>query len=469
MARLRGVASASSPAGFLRAGAFGFAFDVAFVVGFAAVFDVAFVEVLVVDFAAGFVVAFAVVARRVVVVAADFFFVSGIVLLVPGRPSWHEASAPAAGTDGTTVPRRTTSAVTAKPTRPLPPDDAPLTVLGVESSCDETAAAVVRALPNDGGGEVLSDVVWSQVQEHAPYGGVVPEIASRAHLKAITPVMREAVDAAGGWGSIDAVAVTAGPGLVGALLVGVQAAKAAAWARGLPLVGVNHLAGHLLAPFLLREQAIGTRPRFPFVALLASGGHTALYRCDSPSEIRELGATRDDAAGEAFDKVAKLVGLGYPGGPVIDRLARDGDPTAITLPRPMRAKGNLEFSFSGLKTAVAQHVAAYGRPADDRAMADLAASVQAAIVETLVRKLMAAARREGVKHAVISGGVAANRGLRAEALKACEAAGIALHVPPARSCTDNAAMIAWAGAVALRGGRRDGAALEARASWPLGS
>ena len=456
MARLRGVASGSSPAGFLRAGAF-------------VVFELALAGALVDGFAVLFAAGFAVVFAAGFFVAGAFFFVSGIVLLVPGRPSWHEASAPAAGADGTTLPRRATSAVTANTTRPLPPDDAPLTVLGVESSCDETAAAVVRALPGDGGGEVLSDVVWSQVQEHAPYGGVVPEIASRAHLKAITPVMREAVTAAGGWEAIDAVAVTAGPGLVGALLVGVQAAKAVAWARGLPLVGVNHLAGHLLAPFLLREQAIGSRPQFPFVALLASGGHTALYRCDGPNEIRELGATRDDAAGEAFDKVAKLVGLGYPGGPVIDRLARDGDPTAIALPRPMRAKGNLEFSFSGLKTAVAQHVAAHGRPAGEKAMADLAASVQAAIVETLVRKLMAAVRREGVKHAVISGGVAANRGLRAEALRACEAAGVALHVPPARSCTDNAAMIAWAGAVALRGGRRDGAALEARASWPLGS
>ncbi len=349
--------------------------------------------------------------------------------------------------------------------RSLTDPDAPLSVLAIESSCDETAASVVRVEPD--GGHVLSDVVWSQVAEHAPYGGVVPEIASRAHLRAVVPVVREAVEAAGGWPAVDALAVTAGPGLVGALLVGVQCAKALAYAKGLPLVGVNHLAGHLLAPFLVRPQAIGSRPAFPFVALLASGGHTALYRADSPSEIRELGATRDDAAGEAFDKVAKLLGLGYPGGPVIDRLAASGDPDAVRFTQPMRGRDNLEFSFSGLKTAVSVHVAKHGVPAEGGALEDLAASVQKTIVENLVRKLMAAVRREGVSHAVISGGVAANRGLRAAALAACEAAGVALHVPPARSCTDNAAMIAYAGAVALRAGRRDGLELNARATWPV--
>jgi N6-L-threonylcarbamoyladenine synthase len=343
----------------------------------------------------------------------------------------------------------------------------PLTVLAVESSCDETAAAVVRDVA--GRAEVIADVVWSQVADHAPYGGVVPELASRAHLRAVTPVIREAVDAAGGWAALDAVAVTSGPGLVGALLVGVQAAKGIAWARGLPLVGVNHLAGHLLAPFLAREQAIGSTPGFPFVALLASGGHTALYRADGPDQIRELGATRDDAAGEAFDKVAKLLGLGYPGGPVVDRLAALGDPTAVKLPQPMRGRDNLDFSFSGLKTAVSVHVARHGVPAAGAGLEDLCASVQQTIVDNLVRKLLAACRREGVAHAVISGGVAANRGLRAAALRGCEAAGVALHVPPARSCTDNAAMIAYAGVVALRAGRRDGLDLNARATWPLGA
>ncbi len=341
----------------------------------------------------------------------------------------------------------------------------PLTVLAIESSCDETAAAVVRVTPDSA--RVLSDVVWSQIAEHAPYGGVVPEIASRAHLRAVVPVVREAVETAGGWDVIDAVAVTAGPGLVGALLVGVQTAKAIAFAKGLPLVGVNHLMGHLLAPFLDREQAIGSRPTFPFVALLASGGHTALYRCDSPAEVRELGATRDDAAGEAFDKVAKLVGLGYPGGPVIDRLAALGDPDAVKFTQPMRGRDNLEFSFSGLKTAVSVHVAKHGVPTEGRGLEDLAASVQKTIVDNLVRKLVSAARREGVSHAVISGGVAANRGLRAAALKACRDVGVELHVPPARSCTDNAAMIAYAGAVAFRAGRRDGLQLNARATWPV--
>ena len=345
---------------------------------------------------------------------------------------------------------------------PLPP---PRTVLGIESSCDETAAAVVR-LDDDGTGAVRSDVVATQIAEHAPYGGVVPEIASRAHLRVISRVITEAVATAGGWPAIDAVAVTSGPGLVGALLVGVQAAKAIAFARGLPIVGVNHLAGHLLAPFLARPQAIGSTPAFPFVALLASGGHTALYRADGPTSFRELGATRDDAAGEAFDKVAKLVGLGYPGGPVIDRLAAQGDPRAIALPRSMPGP-NLEFSFSGLKTAVSVHVQKHGVPAAGAGLEDLAASVQAAIVDTLVRKLMLAVKREGVSHAVLSGGVAANRGLREAALRACEAEGVALHVPPARSCTDNAAMIAYAGAVALRAGRRDDESLNARANWPV--
>ena len=341
------------------------------------------------------------------------------------------------------------------------------TVLGIESSCDETAAAVVHA-DLDGRAEVRSDIVATQIAEHAPYGGVVPEIASRAHLRAIGPVVRRAVDEAGGWDAIDAVAVTNGPGLVGALLVGVQAAKAIAYARKLPLVGVNHLSGHLLAPFLDRPLAIGDKPVFPFVALLASGGHTALYRADSALAIRELGSTRDDAAGEAFDKVAKLCGLGYPGGPEIDRLAASGNPEAVKLPRPLRQRASLEFSFSGLKTAVSTYVAKRGgAPTVGDGLEDLAASVQAAIVDTLVRKLMAAVAQEKVSHAVISGGVAANRGLRASARAACEKARVSLHVPPAKSCTDNAAMIAYAGAVRLLAGDRDPIELAVHANWPI--
>ena len=350
------------------------------------------------------------------------------------------------------------------PTRPLPSDDAPLTVLGIESSCDETAASVVRL--DRSGAWVLSDVIATQVAEHAPYGGVVPEIAARAHLRVISPVVREAVLAGGGWDSIDAVAVTAGPGLIGALLVGLQAGKAIALARGLPLVGVNHLVGHLLAPFTRVQGEEHAQPTFPFIALLASGGHTALYRCDDAATIRELGATRDDAAGEAFDKVAKMLGLGYPGGPVIDRLAAQGDPEAVTFPQAMRGR-SLEFSFSGLKTSVAQHLAKHGQPDSEQGLRDLAAGVQHAIVETLVRKLLLAAQLEGVPRVVLGGGVAANRGLRARAAEACARAGVTLVVPPTRACTDNAAMIAYAGAVSLRRGHLDGAALDARATWPV--
>ncbi|MBL8679296.1 MAG: tRNA (adenosine(37)-N6)-threonylcarbamoyltransferase complex transferase subunit TsaD [Myxococcales bacterium] len=341
-------------------------------------------------------------------------------------------------------------------------------VLGIESSCDETAASVVDVSDDLSRATVLSDVIATQIAVHAPYGGVVPELASRAHLRAISPVIKQAVDEAGGWSAVDALAVTQGPGLAGALLVGVQCAKAIALARSLPMVGVNHLQGHLLAAFLDREMVVGDKPAFPFVALVASGGHTALYRVDSPSAIRELGATRDDAAGEAFDKVAKLCGLGYPGGPVIDRLAQKGDPTKIPMPRPMRAKRSLEFSFSGLKTAVAQWVEVHGVPAEGAGLEDLAASVQAAIVDTLVRKLVAACEREGVLRAVLSGGVAANKTLREQTKRTCEKHGITAHVPPAKSCTDNAAMIAFAGATKLIAGERADLTMEVRTTWSPG-
>ncbi|MBI5515092.1 MAG: tRNA (adenosine(37)-N6)-threonylcarbamoyltransferase complex transferase subunit TsaD [Deltaproteobacteria bacterium] len=340
-----------------------------------------------------------------------------------------------------------------------------MTVLGIESSCDETAAAVVRVEPSRT--VVLSDVVASQVAEHAPYGGVVPELAARSHLRNIVPVVASAVREAGGWEVVQAVAPTMGPGLLGALLVGLQAAKAIALSRGLPCVGVHHLHGHLLAPFLDRPQAVGSRPGFPFVALLVSGGHTALYRVDAPTTARLLGSTRDDAAGEAFDKVARLLGLGYPGGPVIDRLAALGDPSGAPFTEPMKHTRSLEFSFSGLKTAVSVHVRKNGVPPPGAALEDLCAGVQRAIVESLVRKLLLAVAQEGVAHAVLSGGVAANRGLRDAARAACERVGVALHVPPPRSCTDNAAMIAYAGAMLLQAGRRDRWDLNARATFPL--
>ncbi|AUX20999.1 tRNA threonylcarbamoyladenosine modification protein TsaD [Sorangium cellulosum] len=327
-------------------------------------------------------------------------------------------------------------------------------VLGIETSCDETAAAVVTE-----GGDVLSDVVRSQVALHAPYGGVVPEVAARDHARAVVPVVREALSRAGVTAAdLDGVAVTSRPGLAGALLVGLQAAKGLAWAAGKPLVGVDHLVGHLLAVFLRRNGAPAERPAFPYVALLASGGHTAIYRVDGPSlgAIRELGATRDDAAGEAFDKVAKLLGLGYPGGPVVDRLAEGGDAAAAgdAVPRPMARKDSLEFSFSGVKTAVARHVARRGRP-EGQALRDLCAAFQGAVVDALVQKTVRAARAEGVERVVLAGGVAANRGLRARMAAACARRDLALFIPPFASCTDNGAMIAYAGALRLAAGERD--------------
>jgi N6-L-threonylcarbamoyladenine synthase len=336
-------------------------------------------------------------------------------------------------------------------------------VLGIESSCDETAAALVRE-----DGLVLADVVASQIALHAPYGGVVPELASRAHLQNIAPVLSQALAAARvDWSALSGIAVTSGPGLVGALLVGVQAAKAIAFARGLPLVGVNHLVGHLLSAALYREGEAQAAPEFPFIALLVSGGHTALYEVRSSDDIEQLGQTRDDAAGEAFDKVAKLLGLGYPGGPQIDRLAAQGNPAHVSLPSPLRRRGNLEFSFSGLKTAVAQHVQRNAVPREPEAIADLCAAFQRVVVETLVDKCLAACELRAIERLVITGGVAANRGLRARAQARCAARGIALHVPPPRACTDNAAMIAYAGSARLARGESDGLAFDVFSRSPI--
>jgi N6-L-threonylcarbamoyladenine synthase len=336
-------------------------------------------------------------------------------------------------------------------------------VLGIESSCDETAAAVVAA-----DGSVLADVVSSQIALHAPYGGVVPELAARAHIENIVPVIEQALaNVPGGLEAIEGVAVTQGPGLVGALLVGVQAAKSIALARALPLVGVNHLIGHLLAVFL-RRDTVGAVPEFPFIALLVSGGHTALYEVRSPSDIEQLGQTRDDAAGEAFDKAAKLLGLGYPGGPRVDRLAARGDASRIRLPRPLAGRRGLEFSFSGLKTAVAQYVVAQGGPGlDDQHVADLCASFQHNVISVLVEKSLAACAQRGVPRLVITGGVAANRGLRALAQRECAAAAVALFVPEFASCTDNAAMIAYAGAQRLIDGANDGLGLSVFSRSPV--
>jgi N6-L-threonylcarbamoyladenine synthase len=326
-------------------------------------------------------------------------------------------------------------------------------VLGIESSCDETGAAVV-----DSQGVVRSDVVHSQVGLHARYGGVVPELASRDHLRNVGPVVREALRQAGiTLAEIGGVAVTNRPGLVGALLVGVQAAKGLAWAAGKPLVGVDHLVGHVLAVFLQRGASPEKAPEFPFVCLLASGGHTAIYRVDAPraDAIVELGATRDDAAGEAFDKVAKLLGLGYPGGPIVDRLAGTGDASRVALSAPMARTGSLEMSFSGIKTQVAQRVARDGAPATPEATADVCASFQSAVTTLLAAKVVEGAVREQVRDVVLGGGVAANRELRRRVAELGALRGLRTFVPPLASCTDNAAMIAYAGAVRLARGESD--------------
>lgn len=331
-------------------------------------------------------------------------------------------------------------------------------VLGLESSCDETAAAIV-----EDGRRVLSDVVASQNEVHARYGGVVPELASRAHLRNVVPVVQAALDRAGmTLADIDGIAVTHAPGLVGALLVGLQTAKAIAWVTGKPIVGVHHLEGHLSAVYLEPDP-----PPMPHLALIVSGGHTSLVRVEDHAEVIELGATRDDAAGEAFDKGAKLLGLGYPGGVVVDRLARTGDPAAVVFPRAMLAASTgAEFSFSGLKTSLLHHVRAHGVP-EGQALADLCASYQAAIVEVLVRKTRKIARREGLTHVQVCGGVAANSGLRAGLQAAALEDGLTIHVPSPARCTDNAAMIAAAGYFRLVRGERAGLDLDAVPSKPL--
>ncbi|MGE5787658.1 MAG: tRNA (adenosine(37)-N6)-threonylcarbamoyltransferase complex transferase subunit TsaD [Myxococcales bacterium] len=332
-------------------------------------------------------------------------------------------------------------------------------ILGIETSCDETAVAVVRT-----DGTVLSDAVQSQIALHAPFGGVVPELASRDHLNNIRPVYARALEEAGvALEELDGIAVTCRPGLSGALLVGVQFARGLAWAANKPLVGVDHLVGHLVAAYLrFPNQPEVEHPTLPFVALLVSGGHTALYRVDGLGleSMRELGATRDDAAGEAFDKVAKLLGLPYPGGPIIDQLAHEGDPEAIGLTRPMPQSSVLEFSFSGLKTQVMRWVNENGLPGNDATLRNLCASFQQRVVDVLVKKTILAAKREGVETVVVGGGVAANRQLRSALSEAAQAQGMKLFVPSIRACTDNAAMIGFAGGLRLAQGADDRATLE---------
>ena len=317
-------------------------------------------------------------------------------------------------------------------------------VLGIETSCDETAAAVVAD-----GRRIVSSVVASQDDVHAPYGGVVPELASRRHLEVIVPVVERALgDAHVSLANVDGIAVTQGPGLVGSLLVGTSLAKSLAWVHRKPLVGVNHLEGHIFAAFLTDDP-----PEYPFLALVVSGGHTALYHARAPLDYALVGQTRDDAAGEAFDKVAKLLGLGFPGGPLIQRTAESGDPTAVPFAPARMTDGARDFSFSGIKTSVSLYVNRHA-PLSSAQVADVAASFQATVVRTLVRRTIAAATELGVRRVVLTGGVAANAPLRAALAEQAAAHGVRVHVPPRQLCTDNAAMIAAAGSARLAAGER---------------
>lgn len=336
-------------------------------------------------------------------------------------------------------------------------------ILGIETSCDDTAMAVI-----EGGdlGEppcrIIAQEVASQTMAHAPYGGVVPEIASREHIGRIGSLAQSVVQAAGGWEQLDGVAATRGPGLLGALLVGLQFGKSIALARGLPWVGVHHLEGHLCASWLVPEP-----PKPPYVALLASGGHTHLYGVQSFGNYRLLGQTRDDAAGEAFDKVAKLMGLGYPGGAPMERAAQGGDTAAFALPRALWGRQDLDFSYSGLKTAAAQLAGALDFNDADMKR-NFAASVQEAIVAPMVRKAIAAALSLGSPGIVLAGGVAANGRLREAMAEACAAEGLWSFAPPRPLCTDNAAMIAAAGYGHLARGERSAWSEGAVSRWPLG-
>ncbi|MBI1404965.1 MAG: tRNA (adenosine(37)-N6)-threonylcarbamoyltransferase complex transferase subunit TsaD [Caulobacter sp.] len=339
-----------------------------------------------------------------------------------------------------------------------------LTVLGLETSCDETAAAVVR-LADDGAVSVLSSVIASQIAQHAPFGGVVPEIAARAHVESIDAIAARAMSEAGlGYEALSGVAATAGPGLVGGVMVGLSFGKAVALARGLPLVAVNHLEGHAVS------ARLGAAVAYPFLLLLVSGGHCQLLEVAGVGACRRLGSTIDDAAGEAFDKIAKAMGLAYPGGPALEKLAEGGDATRFALPRALLGREDCDFSFSGLKTAAGRLAEKTTAPEDQR---DLAASVQEAIARQLTERSERAMKLYAQDHGpdqrrfVVAGGVAANRHVRARLQAAAEAHGFSFNAPPLAYCTDNAAMIALAGAERLAAGISDGLDAVARPRWPL--
>jgi len=334
-------------------------------------------------------------------------------------------------------------------------------VLAIETSCDDTGAAVLLD-----GRKILSNVVSSQVSVHQKYGGVVPELASRKHIEAIVPIVREALETAGlTLKGIDGIAVTQGPGLIGSLLVGLSFAKSVALAAGLPFIGVNHIEAHLSAIFLEEKP-----PRFPFVGLVVSGGHTSLYRVDGFGKFARLGQTRDDAAGEAYDKVAKLLGLGYPGGPVIDELSKTGNPRAIRFPRPVLSRHSLDFSFSGVKTAVVNYVKTHPGPAGgypEDFVKDLVSSFQEAVIDVLVSKTVQAAQQEGVKRIVLAGGVAANQRLRQRIIEESRGRKLNVYLPSPLFCTDNAAMVGVVGYEYLKRGMKSPLSLNAFSSLPL--
>ena len=334
-------------------------------------------------------------------------------------------------------------------------------VLAIETSCDDTGAAVILD-----GRKILSNIVSSQIAIHQKYGGVVPELASRRHIESIVPIVTEALETAKvTLRDIDGIAVTQGPGLVGSLLVGLSFAKSLAFATGLPFVGVNHIEAHLSAIFLEENP-----PRFPFIGLVVSGGHTSLFRVDGFGKYKRLGQTRDDAAGEAFDKVAKLLRLGYPGGPIIDELSKSGNPKAIRFPRASLGKNSLDFSFSGLKTAVVNYVKSNPEPTrgySEDLVRDIVSSFQEAVVDVLVKKTLQAAQQQGLRKVVLSGGVAANQHLREKIKEEASREKVKVYIPPPSFCTDNAAMVGVVGYEYLKRGIRSPLSLNAFSNLPL--